>query len=137
MTTMVFGQEGLDPSTWLERMDRLAESIAQGAAAPDRHIRQAYHLQCLAPDGLRPMMTTPIEEERLEAMLEGGAFEAAVASVVGTASPERNSEASDHYVLRREDESLSSKQKSGVEADPMEMLQTWAKSFLRLRPQPH
>lgn len=107
MTTMI-DRETLDASTWFERMARLTAALGQGDGALDRHIRKAYHLHCLAPDAIKRMMSAPIEEARLEAMLECGAYDSAVGCLTGTEEP--------------------------IEISPLARLEAWAASFLHLRP---
>lgn len=80
-------QESLDPSTWLERIKRLAQS-SQGpdADAPDRLIRLASYLARLAPPSIRELMPKPLDEARVEAFLDCGAYDSAVMALMGPRS---------------------------------------------------
>ena len=81
--TTVEHQEVLDIATWCDRMARLINNLSAYPGDTAHHIRRAYHLHCLAPHALKPMMSGHVEEGHLEAMLERGAFQSAVAGLVG------------------------------------------------------
>lgn len=133
-----YDQESLDAMTWFERMGRFVEGLSQDHARPDRHIRKAYHLHCLAPDALKPMMAAPVEEARMEAMLECGAFESAVTSLIGTAGRVAVSSGAGGgiEVCMSVGPGLPEDNPAN-DAWPIAMLEAWAESFLRLRPLPH
>lgn len=137
--TTVLEQEPLDANTWFDRMARLVEGLGEGEGAPDRHIRKAYHLQALAPHPLSAMMGAPVEEERFEAMLECGAYESAVTSLIGGAAqvtvgcddPDAGIE------VRLRVNPVSPGGEETATSWPTAMLEAWAVSFLRLRPLPN
>jgi hypothetical protein len=76
-------QEPLEKGTWFKQLDRLLEALANSDGPPDRHIRRAYHLQCLAPPELRPMMAPPTDEQTFEALLDAGMHDDAVSLLIG------------------------------------------------------
>lgn len=132
-------QESLDANTWFDRMRRLVEGLGEGDGTPDRHIRKAYHLHALAPQPIKEMMPAPVEEERLEAMLECGAYESAVASLIGNMGQVTvgcdDRPAGIEVRLRVEPGSPSGE--DTIASWPRAMLEAWAVSFLRLRPLPN
>lgn len=79
--------ESLDPSTWLGRIRRLAQS-SQGpeADAPARLIRLASYLARLAPEPIRELMPQTWDEARVEAFLDCGAYDSAVMALLGPRS---------------------------------------------------
>lgn len=131
-------EEALDMATWYDRMGRLIAGLSAGEGGVARHIRKAYHLHALAPDALRPMMAEPIEEAKLEAMLECGAFESAVASLIGKAAHVT-------VVTGENDPAIEVRVRieptvdgsSTTETWPMAMLEAWAVSLHRFRSLPH
>lgn len=126
-------------STWFQRLGRLADGLSQSGNSPARHIRKAYYLHCLAPEAIKRMMPAPIEEARMEAMLECGAYESAVSSLIGTGgrvtvkSGERDGGVE---VGLRVNPSAPEAQEIS-DTWPLAMLEAWAASFLRLRTAPH
>lgn len=126
----------LDAATWLRRMGRFVEGLAEGEASPARHIRQAYHLHCLAPDALKPLMPAPLEEARLEAMLERGAYVSAAASLVGLAGV-RNGAPDPEMAIGRYPAAGGFDARDADQGCPIAVLETWAASFLCLRGRPH
>lgn len=138
MTTMT-DHESLDIMTWLQRLGRLADGIGQSGESADRHIRKAYHLHCLAPDPLKRMMPPPIEENRMEAMLECGAYESAVSCLIGKGGcvtvKSGENDTGIEVSLRVNPSAPATEEPS--ETWPLAMLEAWAVSFLRLRPAPH
>lgn len=135
MTTVV-DHEPLDAATWFDRMGRFVAGLDATDGTPSRHIRKAYHLHCLAPHPLKAMMAAPLPEERLEAMLECGAYESAVTSLIGktgrvTVAPD----ATDGGIeVRLRVDPASPADATASETWPTAMLEAWAVSFLRLRP---
>ncbi len=75
--------ELLDPITWLGQVRRLVDGVHADPSCPERHIRKAYHLVCLAPEPLSRAFPDPIEEDALEAMLADEKYESAALRVVG------------------------------------------------------
>lgn len=73
----------LDPRTWLDRVGRLLDGLGDTEAAPDRHIRKAYHLVQLAPEPMAAGLPDPIDEDRFEALLEEGSYVPAVSALIG------------------------------------------------------
>ena len=132
----VVEQEPLDANTWFDHMERLVEGLGKGESAPDRHIRKAYYLHALAPQPLKAMMPAPIEEERFEAMLDCGAYESAVTSLIGkmgqvtVACDDRDSD----IEVRLRVNPGSPAGGDTLAPWPAAMLEAWAVSFLRLRP---
>ena len=130
-------QEPLDTAIWFERMARFVQGLREAEGKPDHHIRKAYHLLCLAPKALKQTMPDPVEESRLEAMLECGAYESAVASIFGAASKvsiktsnsTRGVEACMHIDPRAPE--------STRETWATAMLDAWAGSYLSRRPLPN
>lgn len=137
--TTANNHEALDTATWFDRMDRFAAGLGEARSAPDRHIRKAYHLHCLAPHPLKGMMPPPVDEARMEAMLERGALESAVASLTGTAGQAalRNGAAAAAVEGDMSVDSTRMSETAVTEATPMAMLEAWAAGFLRLRSRPH
>lgn len=131
--------DSLDATTWFERMERFADGLSMASEEPARHIRKAYHLNCLAPPALKPLMAAPVEEERLEAMLDCGAYESAVSCMIGpagkvTVSSDR-AEGGIQVTMRVRPGETNAQDTSGDW--PIALLEAWAVSFLRLRPRPH
>lgn len=136
--TTIDREEALDIATWYDRMGRFIEGLNEGDGGAGRHIRKAYHLLSLAPYALRPMMAPPVEEAKLEAMLECGAFESAVASLIGkTGHVTVSNGDNDPAIEIRMRVEPSTDGSSTIETWPMAMLEAWAVSFQRLRPLPH
>lgn len=135
---ITYDDECLDTTTWFDRMERFATGLCEQPASPARHIRKAYHLHCLAPEALKPAMPAPLEEDRMEAMLECGAYESAVASLIGPAGQVtvRNGDEGGIQLAMRVSPDASSAQDS-ADTWPMALLEAWAASFLRLRARPH
>lgn len=136
---MMTDQEPLDAITWFERMGRLLDGLGQDNGGPERHIRQAYHLHCLAPHPLKRMMADPVEEARMEAMLDCGAYESAVCTLIGPAGQitvgSGGTEPGIEVRMRVDPASLDG---SGPdETWPIALLEAWAVSFMRLRTLPH
>lgn len=137
MTTVV-EQEPLDADTWFDRMARLAEGLGEGA--PDRHLRKAYHLRALAPHPLKGMMAAAVEEERFEAMLECGAYESAVTSLIGETGQvavARDDRHTGIEVRLRVDPGSPAGNETTTASWSTAMLEAWVVSFLRLRPLAH
>lgn len=126
--TTVIEPEALDAFTWFDRVGRFRESLRQADPQPARHIRQAYHLHCLAPDALKRIMPAPLEELELDAMLASGHYEAAVSSLVGTVARATSP------APGADESALSS---GAANAWVLAVLEAWAASFLRLRPLRH
>lgn len=137
--TTVLDQEALDADTWFDRMARLVEGLGECEGALDRHIRKAYHLHTLAPHPLKAMMAAPVEEERFEAMLECGAYESAIASLIGrTGDVTVGCDDLDAGIeVRLRVNPGSPVGKDTIASWPTAMLEAWAASFLRLRPLSH
>lgn len=107
---------------WCARMARLLDSLHDVDTPTARHIRTAYHLHCLAPHALRPIMTPTLDEDAFEAMLESGAYESATTSLVGALHGEGPDY--DGFVA-----SPSNAGRSSGEAQSMAMLGSWAVNF--------
>lgn len=138
MTTM-HHQETLDAAMWFDRLGRFVERLGESGGGVDRHIRRAYHLQCLAPHALKPLLAEPIEETRLEAMLDCGAFESAITRLVGTAG-QVTVKASEQDAAIEVRTRIAPRPHDGNAASDtwsVAMLEAWAVSFLRYRQLPH
>ena len=75
--------EPLEPDLWFDEVRTILDrATALDGEAPDALIRKTYFLTCLAPDPLRPMVGTPVDEDHLEGLLEIGAYNEAALSVI-------------------------------------------------------
>lgn len=127
----------LDAATWFDQMGRLLQGLIDSDATPERNIRKAYHLLCLAPHALKRMLPTPVAETRLEKMLECGAYESAVALLLG---------ATGHVTVVGSDGGRGIEVRMRIDPQApeephepwaMAMLEAWAVSFLRFRALPN
>lgn len=75
--------EPLEPVLWFDELRKILDRItAIDGEAPDAIIRKAYYLSLLAPEPLRPLISSSVSEDRLEGLLEGGAYDEAVISLI-------------------------------------------------------
>ena len=72
----------LDPAKWFDRLGRL-DRDASGGLPPDRVIRIAYDLVRLAPLPMRAVLSSPLDEDDLEAILACNAYESAALHLIG------------------------------------------------------
>ena len=135
--TTVNDQNTLDATTWFERMGRLVEGLNDKNGRPDRHIRKAYHLLCLAPTPIKRMLPDPIPESRLESLLECGAYESAVICILGGAGHVTVTTSGDERGIEIRLRIDPQAHQTTHESWSIALLEAWAVSFLRLRALPH
>lgn len=127
------GQEGLDAGIWFTRVSRLRDGLRAPEVSPGRHIRQAYHLHCLAPAIVRHLSPAPIAEANLEAMLSAGDYGLAIESFIRPAPS--GPAASGIELLMRAVASLG--ETASLPIEPLAMLDNWAMGVLTLKATTH
>ncbi len=137
MHSVIDDDFALDAVSWVSRVMRFIQGLSDETVAVDRHIRKAYHLQCLAPLEFRRLMVPSVAEAQIEAMLERGGYGCAVERITGVAAEssfelvgaaETGGRAPVGEVL-----SFETIRHNGI----LTTLETWASGFLRLRPVVH
>lgn len=72
----------LDAATWFDGIARLSARM-EGDARLENCLRHAFHLAALTPPPFDRLTACPMDEEAFEQLLERGAWETAVAALVG------------------------------------------------------